>query len=198
MICSALNRSFGAVTHAECHETILAADRAVIMICLGCHRGMALALSTSMPVRQPAMPEPARTVQLVQPEPPAIEPMVQPEPGPFPTPKLDVATLARIVREALPEAEACALGLEYLAGHCDSDAKQVEAMLASLGMTIFKAPMSFQGRVQREVSVNKKLRAWAEKGGAHERRNEEAIDAGQQGYPAPPSCTGQEAEPYGP
>ncbi|WP_034627158.1 helix-turn-helix domain-containing protein [Desulfocurvibacter africanus] len=88
---------------------------------------------------------------------------VQPKPLAEAVPELDVATLARAVREALPEAEACALGLEYLAGLCRSDVIQVEAMLASLGMTIFKAPVQFKDELQKALSVSKKLRAWAER-----------------------------------
>lgn len=77
-----------------------------------------------------------------------------------------MATLARAVRKALPSAEACALGLEFLAERCGSDVAQVEAMLIEHGMRIYKGLVPFRGERVQAVSVNKKLKTWAKQEGA--------------------------------
>jgi hypothetical protein len=65
------------------------------------------------------------------------------------------------VRDALPMAEACALGLSFLARLLLAEEPQIRAVLESAGMTIFKNEIAFQGRYQPCVSVNKRLRLWA-------------------------------------
>ncbi len=65
------------------------------------------------------------------------------------------------VRDALHLAEACALGLGFLAERCGADQAQLQEILAAEGMTIFKNEIAFQGEPQLCVSVNKRLRSWA-------------------------------------
>jgi hypothetical protein len=72
-----------------------------------------------------------------------------------------VDAVRQAVREALPQAEACALGLGCLAERCGADAVQLREILAAEGMTIFKNEIAFQGVLQLCVSVNKRLRSWA-------------------------------------
>jgi hypothetical protein len=84
------------------------------------------------------------------------------EPAPRKEPKaIDLDQLRGIVREAIPMAEACALGIEYLAGRAGVATAPVSETLAALGMTIFKNELEFRGALQRCVSVNKRLRTWA-------------------------------------
>ena len=70
------------------------------------------------------------------------------------------------LRDVLPLAEACAIGIDFLAERCEAvagrirDAGLVSQILATAGMTIFKAEIQFQGRAQRCVSVNKRLLTW--------------------------------------
>lgn len=73
----------------------------------------------------------------------------------------DVEKLRDVVRESMPMTEACALGIEYLAGRVGVAAEPVSEALAALGMTIFKNELAFRGIAQRCVSVNKRMRTWA-------------------------------------
>lgn len=65
------------------------------------------------------------------------------------------------VRDALHLAEACALGLVFLAARCEADSAQLRNILEAQGMTIFKNEIAFRGEPQACVSVNKRLRTWA-------------------------------------
>lgn len=65
------------------------------------------------------------------------------------------------VRDALPLAEACALGLGFLAERCEADSVQIRNILEAQGMTIFKNEIAFRGEHQACASVNKRLRTWA-------------------------------------
>lgn len=93
----------------------------------------------------------SRPVELPQAAPAAVTPppMVTPD------------AVRQVVRDALPLAEACALGLWFLAERCEAEAAQIRAALESAGLTIFKNEIAFQGRHQPCVSVNKRLRQWA-------------------------------------
>lgn len=75
--------------------------------------------------------------------------------------QVTIDTVRQTLREALPLAEACALGLGFLAERCEADATQLREILAAEGMTIFKNEIAFQGVPQLCVSVNKRLRQWA-------------------------------------
>lgn len=85
-------------------------------------------------------------------------PAAAPVPAPAP---VTIDAVRQAVREALPQAEACALGLGFLAERCGADAAQLREALATEGMTIFKNEIAFQGALQLCVSVNKRLRSWA-------------------------------------
>ena len=69
-------------------------------------------------------------------------------------------TVRQAVRDALHLAEACALGLGFLAARCEADPAQLREILAAAGMTIFKNEIAFQGEPQLCVSVNKRLQSW--------------------------------------
>jgi len=87
-----------------------------------------------------------------------------PAPVTIPTPapaRINIDAVRHAVREALPQAEACALGLGYLAERCGADVAQLREILAAEGMTIFKNEIAFQGHHQLCVSVNKRLWSWA-------------------------------------
>lgn len=73
---------------------------------------------------------------------------------------LTAARLRDALREALPLAEACALGLSWLAGRIGADAAQLAHLCHSEGLTVFRNDIVFQGVTQPCVSVNKKLREW--------------------------------------
>jgi len=75
--------------------------------------------------------------------------------------RANIDTVRQAVRDALPMAEACALGLSFLARLLLAEEPQIRAVLESAGMTIFKNEIAFQGRYQPCVSVNKRLRLWA-------------------------------------
>ncbi|KAF5046491.1 hypothetical protein DSECCO2_470100 [anaerobic digester metagenome] len=81
-------------------------------------------------------------------------------PAPAPAP-VAPDTVRQAVRDALHLAEACALGLGFLAERCGADAAQLREILTAEGMTIFKNEIAFQGEPQLCVSVNKRLRSWA-------------------------------------
>jgi hypothetical protein len=75
--------------------------------------------------------------------------------------QVTINTIRQTLREALPLAEACALGLGFLAERCGAEALRVREILEAEGMTIFKTELEFQGVEQPCVSVNKRLRSWA-------------------------------------
>lgn len=125
------------------------------------------------PRKTPAVPAPA-TVPAPVPAPvapgqpkrrgrPRKAPAV-PAPATIPAPapaRVTIDAVRQAVRDALPMAEACALGLSFLARLLLAEESQIRAVLESAGMTIFKNEIAFQGVLQLCVSVNKRLRSWA-------------------------------------
>lgn len=87
-----------------------------------------------------------------------------PAPVADPAPVKAVVTpgaVRQAVRDALHLAEACALGLVFLAARCEAEVPHIREVLESAGMTIFKNEIAFLGEPQACVSVNKRIRTWA-------------------------------------
>lgn len=119
-----------------------AARHGLASACASCSCGKKL-MSRPAPVKKK---NPPRNAQKARPSAPYRE--------------VPLARLRELVREMLPHAEACALGCASIGTTLGADAASIARILAAEGLTIFKNELSFMGRVQPCVSVNKRLRVW--------------------------------------
>lgn len=124
--------------------------------CESCATGRAR-MATGRPVA--ARPAPTAVVRC-EPEAPASAVSTPEEKQPVS--EWSISALQAAVRDALPKAEACAIGCAHLGLLVGADAQSVVLVLEREGLTIFKNECAFLGLVQPCVSVNKRLLAWVE------------------------------------